>query len=119
MAVEEVRQAVLDYVEGTYQVDPARTKGSVHPEISKIGYVREGDNYVGYRMTYDELIEAAGTYNQDGHIGTDAPKTITILEVLDQTATVKLEVWWGIEYLHLVKQDGKWMIMNVVWQMHP
>ncbi|HXG68415.1 MAG TPA: nuclear transport factor 2 family protein [Blastocatellia bacterium] len=30
---EAVKQAVLDYVEGIYEVDPARIERSVHPDI--------------------------------------------------------------------------------------
>lgn len=26
---------------------------------------------------------------------------------------------WGIDYFHLAKLDGKWMIMNVRWQSIP
>jgi hypothetical protein len=117
--VEEVRQAVLDYIEGTYQVDPSRTKRSVHPDLAKLGFVQEGGTYKGYRMTFASLVEAAGTFNQDGCIAPDAPKAITVFEVLDQTASVKLEAWWGIDYLHLAKYDGKWMIINVLWQTYP
>ena len=117
--VEAVKQAVLDYVEGAYQADPSRIERSVHPDLAKIGFVREGNDYAGYRMTFASLIETAKTFNQDGHITEGAPKVITVYEVLDQTATVKLEAWWGIDYLHLAKQAGKWMIMNVLWQTHP
>jgi hypothetical protein len=39
--------------------------------------------------------------------------------VLDQTASAKLEAWWGIDHVHLAKFDGKWMIVNVAWQTFP
>lgn len=41
---------------------------------------------------------------------------MTIFDVLDQTATVKLVAEWGTDYMHLAKFDGKWMIINVLWQ---
>ena len=34
---ESVRQAILDYVEGIYEVDPARIERSVHPSLNKGG----------------------------------------------------------------------------------
>ncbi len=117
--IEEVRQAVLDYIEATYQVDPSRIKRSVHPDLAKLGFVQEADSYNEYRMTFASLVETAATFNQDGRIAPDAPKAITVFEVLDQTASVKLEAWWGIDYLHLAKYDGKWMIINVLWQTYP
>jgi hypothetical protein len=118
--VEAIRQAVLDYVEGAYMVDPSRTKRSVHPELAKLGFIqKEESGYAEHRMTFEELVEIVKTFNQDGHIPEDAPKKITIYEVLDQTASAKLEAWWGIDYIHLVKFDEKWMIVNVLWQTHP
>ena len=35
---EAVRQAVLDYVEGVYEVAPERIERSVHPELVKRGF---------------------------------------------------------------------------------
>jgi len=27
--------------------------------------------------------------------------------------------WWGIDYLQLARYNGKWMIVNVMWQSPP
>ncbi len=35
---EAVRQAVLDYVEGIYDVDPSRVERSVHSKLAKTGF---------------------------------------------------------------------------------
>jgi hypothetical protein len=32
-------------------------------------------------------------------------------------ATVKLEAAWGIDYIHLTRNSGQWMIINVIWEM--
>lgn len=89
--MEAVRQVVLDYVDSAYLIDPKRVQGCIHPDLAKIGFVWEGDHYAAYRMTYHELLETVSTDNQDGHIPTGAPKAVTLFEVLDQTAVVKLE----------------------------
>jgi hypothetical protein len=119
---EGVRQAVLDYVEGVYNVDPARIERSVHPKLAKTGFYR-GPQDETYRpasaMTFAQLIEVAKTWNKAGKLRKDAPKEITIYEVTDQTATAKLVAEWGIDYFHLAKFDGKWMILNVLWQSPP
>ena len=47
------------------------------------------------------------------------PKDVRIFEVLDQTASVKVTAWWGIDYLLLGKYDGRWMIAHVMWQSPP
>lgn len=42
-----------------------------------------------------------------------------MLDVLDQTAAVKLVASSGIDYMQLAKYDGQWKILNIVWQSHP
>jgi hypothetical protein len=117
-----VHQAVLDYVEGVYNVDPSRIERSVHPKLAKTGFYR-GPKDETYRpasnMTFEQLKDVARNWNKDGKLRKDAPKEITVLEVLDQTATAKLVAEWGIDYFHLAKFDGKWMIINVLWQSPP
>ena len=38
---------------------------------------------------------------------------------LDQTATVKLVAQWGVDYMHLARYDGRWKVVNVLWQSAP
>lgn len=117
-----VRQAVLDYVEGVYNVDPSRIERSVHPKLAKIGFYRSATDPTyrsGNGMTYDGLIEVAKTWNKSGKLRKDAPKEITLFEVLDQVASAKLVAEWGIDYFHLAKFEGKWLIVNVIWQSPP
>ena len=118
---EAVRQAVLDYVEGIYNVQPERIERSVSPNLAKLGFYRpptETAYRPGRSMAFQQLVEIAKTYNKEGKLRKDAPKDIQIYDVLDQTATVKLTAEWGIDYMHLAKMDGKWMIINVLWQSH-
>lgn len=116
-----VRAAVLDYVEGVYEVDPSRIERSVHPELAKRGYARRSaaDEYREIPMTFEQLVELAASYNENGEIPPDAPKEVVVFEVLNKTASVKLIADWGIDYMHLAKFDGKWQIVNVLWQTHP
>ena len=119
---EAVRQAVLDYVEGIYNVEPERIERSVSPELAKLGYwrLRDATDYREGRMSFDELVEVAKTWNANGRVDAkEAPKKIEIYDVMDQTATVKLSAQWGVDYMHLAKVDGTWMIMNVLWQSYP
>jgi len=118
---EAVRQAVLDYVEGVYQVDASRIERSVHPDLAKRGFfVKKGETvYTPHVMTFQQLVNLAGNYNKDGHIPADAPKEIVIFDISDQTASAKLTAVWGIDYIHLAKYDGKWKFINVLWQSPP
>ena len=117
-----VRAAVLDYVEAIYRVDTARIVRSVRPEMAKRGYYipRGQSAYANSPMTYAQLLGVARTWNAKGNVNAEtAPKQVTILDLLDQTASAKLVAEWGIDYMHLAKYDGRWMIVNVLWQSPP
>src|SRR6266566_6396534 len=114
-----VRQAVLDYVEGVYETDTSKIERSVHPNLAKRGFFVQGNEAAESIMTFAEFIEHTKTYNKDGQFPPDAPKEITIYEVLDHTVSVKLIAAWGIDYMHLAKYNGKWMIIHVLWQTLP
>jgi hypothetical protein len=118
---EAVKQAVLDYVEGVYEVSPARIERSIHPELAKRGFfIKKGESvYSPHTMTFPQLVELSKNYNKDGHVPKDAPKDVVIYDISDQTATAKLSAVWGIDYMHLAKYDGKWKIINVLWQTPP
>ena len=117
-----ITQSILDYAEGLYTVDPSRVERSVHPELAKVGYWRPSADtwYRTTRQDYDKMIELARTWNEDGHVDAKtAPREIVLLDVMDQTASAKLIAEWGIDYLHLAKIEGRWLIMNVIWQTRP
>ena len=117
-----VKMAVLDYVEGIYEVQPERIERSVSKDLAKVGYWRAKDKttYSESPMSYDELFDLAGKWNKSGNVDADkAPKKIEILDLMDQIAVVKLSAEWGVDYLNLAKIDGRWMIMNVLWQSYP
>jgi hypothetical protein len=115
-----VAGAVADYVDALYQVDPARVERSVHPSLSKLGFTRTAAGYAPARMTYDELRALAARWNAGRRVDpARAPREITVLDLLDQTASAKLVADWGVDYLHLAKYDGRWQIVNVLWQSPP
>lgn len=116
-----VKQAVLDYVEAVYNVNPSQVERSVHPELVKRGFfVKKGETaYSPGTMTFAQLIELSKNYNKSGQLPKDVPKEIVVFDVLDQTASAKLTAVWGVDYLHLAKYDGKWQIINILWQTPP
>lgn len=118
---EGVRQAALDYIESIYEVNPAKVERSVHPDLAKRGFFQKQNEtaYTQHVMTFAQLVELAKNYNKNGRVPKDAPKEVIIFEVSDQTASAKVVASWGIDYLHLAKYDGKWKIINVLWQSHP
>lgn len=119
---ERVRRAALDYIEGFYEGDSTKLVRSVHPDVHKMGFSR-GRNAAGYqmsRMPWAEFLAFARNVKASGRTRpvTD-PREVQLLDVLDQTAAVKVTAYWGTDYLLLAKYDGRWMITQVLWQTPP
>jgi len=116
-----VKQAALDYIEAVYNSNPAQVERSIHPDLVKRGFFVKKDEsvYSPHSMTFTEVVELSKTYNKKGNIPKDAPKEVVVYEVSDQTASAKITAIWGIDYLHLAKYDGKWKIINILWQTPP
>lgn len=117
-----VRAAVLDYVEGFYEGDSTRFVRSVSPEVFKFGYSvpRDSTSYRGSRMTWQQFNGYANRVkSQNQQAPKTAKKEIVVFDVLDQTASAKLTASWGVDYLLLAKQDGRWKITHVLWQTLP
>ncbi len=119
---DAIRAAVLDYVEGFYLGDTARLVRSVRPEVTKYGFYvpRNKTAYEGEAMPWKEFLSYANSVKaRNRPPNPEWPKQIDLLDVADQTASAKLTAWWGIDYLHLAKYDGRWMIVHVLWQSPP
>jgi putative lumazine-binding protein len=116
---ELVRQAALNYVTAVYESKPELIEQSVHPQLTKHGFMRQNDGtYKQGQMTYAQLLDVARNWNKDRKRDTSI-KEVQVLDVLDQTATAKVRAAWGIDYMQLAKFDGTWKIINIVWQTPP
>ena len=118
-----VHQAAMNYISAIYDVKPELIEQSVHPDLAKTGaYQRRGQASITLDpMTYDQLVDLAGSWNVDNrrNITSETPREVVVFDVLDTTASVKVIVQWGVDYMHLVKIDGEWKIMNIMWQLTP
>ena len=120
---EAVRQAMLDYVEGIYNVQPERLERSVHPDMVKRGYYRKQASDTDFffaPMTREQLITLSANWNKERKRPIDRyPKDAIVYDVVNQTASGKVVAMWGIDYMHLAKHEGRWKILNILWQEPP
>jgi hypothetical protein len=113
-----IRQKVLDYIEAWYKGEPERGEKSLHPGLAK-RIVRS------HPETGDYLEEMSATKLADrwrSGDGTATPKEkqkkeITLLDVCGNMACVKLETSGWIDYMHLAKVNGDWVIINILWEL--
>ena len=116
-----IKQTALDYIEGYYEGNAERMEKALHPDLAK-RIVRtnpqNGKSSLGQMsaMTLVQVTRAGG--------GKDTPKDhqqkdVTILDVFENAASVKIVASDWIDYLHMAKFSGHWVIVNVLWEMKP
>jgi hypothetical protein len=114
-----IKQAALDYIESQHNVNPAQFERSAHPRMVKRTFwthKKTGQEYL--RETFkDAMVLLAATYNVNGDQFPKKPKKeVVILDIHQKIASVKLIADEWIDYMHIVKLNGKWQIVNVLWQ---
>jgi hypothetical protein len=116
-----IRNAALDYIEGWYAGDAARMERALHPELAK-RIVRPGPSGGGSILDQQSAMTLVqGT--RTGY-GKQTPenrrlKDVTILDVYENAASVKIVASDWIDYLHLARWNGSWRIVNVLWELKP
>jgi len=94
----------------------------VHPTLVKRGtwLDNETGDYVPLdEMSFQQLVNLTKVWNRDGQSADSSSlREIIIYDLQDKTATAKLTAVWGTDYMHLAEIEGKWYIMNVLWQTH-
>ncbi len=114
-----IRQAALDYIEGYYEGSAERMTRAVHPDLAKrIVRVENGQSRVAH-MSADQLIKVAGSGSGKKVPAAEQQKDITILDAYGNASVVKLVARDWIDYLQIAKVDGRWVIVNVLWEMKP
>jgi hypothetical protein len=119
-----IKKAALDYVEGWAKGDVNRIQGAVSPELSKRRVAVNGDLVFVQDMSRSLLCASAmgnakGVRMPDLTPGKDLVQEVKILDIEGTNASIK--TWnakYGFfDYAHLSKAGGKWMIINVLWDM--
>ena len=118
---EAIRQTALDYAESWYAGDAERMARAVHPELCK--RIVRTDKDTGSRfidtMGATKLVNGA----RGGH-GKQTPeaerlKDVQILDVFENAAAVKVTMSGWVDYMQLARLDGRWVIVNVLWELKP
>ena len=117
---EAIKRTALNYAEGWYEGDAAKMESALSADLAKriVRTNAQGQSGLG-QMTAMSLVQ--GTR---GGSGKETPKDqqqkdVTILDVFGSAATVKLEMHDWIDFMHIGKMSGKWVIINVLWEMKP
>jgi hypothetical protein len=116
-----IRATALDYVEGWYEGNPERMTRALHPELVKRIVVSDTTT----KRSVLQNMGATALVNGTRHAwGKETPKDrqqkdVTILDIFGNAASVKAVMADWIDYLQVAKVDGRWVIVNVLWERKP
>ncbi len=117
---EAIRKTALDYIEGWYEGNTERMERVLHPDLAK-RIVRT--NPQG-QSRLDQMGAMALVQGVRSGYGKNTPKEkqqkdVVILDVFENAASVKVTMSSWIDYMHIAKFNGRWVIVNVLWELKP
>jgi len=116
-----IRATALDYVEGYYEANAERMARAVHPELVKRIISRDsvsGRAWIS-NMGAGNLISGTARGGGKNTPMDRRRKEVRILDIYSTVASVRATMSGWIDYMHLAKIDGRWQIVNVLWELHP
>ena len=115
----KIRATAMNYIEGFYEGDSTKLIRAVRPEVYKYGFYKAPDStsYRGMQMTWPGFMNyARNVKTNNRQEPATSVRKVQLLDVLDQTAAVKVTAVWGTDYLLMAKYGSEWMITHVSWQ---
>jgi len=118
--IAAIEATCFDYLDGQLEGDPQRVARALHPDLAKRAVI--GDTpyeRLGLRrMSKEELVELT----KQGVLKTPKPqwnRSCRVLDVAGNAAAVRAETPWFVDYFHLGRFDGRWIIVNALWHSKP
>lgn len=112
-----IRQTALDYATGWYDADAARMQRSLHPELAKRRVMSDASGRS--RLIQMSAMTLVNGTAEGG--GRDTPPErrradVRILDIFQNTASVRTDMDGWIDYMQMAKWNGRWVIVNVLWE---
>ena len=115
-----IRAAALDYIDGWYAADGARMERALHPELAKRNVFSDSSG----RSRLIQMSAMTLVQNTRSEGGSTIPigqrtDSVRILDIYRGAASVRVRAATWVDYMHLAKFNGRWRIINVLWENDP
>jgi len=115
-----IRAAALDYIDGWYAADGVRMERALHPELAKRNVFSDS----GGRSRLIQMSAMTLVQNTRSEGGSAIPigqrtDSVRILDIYGGAASARVRAATWVDYLHLAKFNGRWRIINVLWENDP
>jgi putative lumazine-binding protein len=108
-----ITRCATDYMQSWLDGDGARMRASLHPALAKRGVYRDRSGSMQVdESPADAMAEAAAAGHGTKYGGSFE---VEIQDVFRTIAAVKVTSEPYVDYLHMVRWDGRWLIINALW----
>jgi hypothetical protein len=113
-----IRTTALDYIDGYYSADAPRMERALHNHLAKrLVYSDTAGHSHLVDLTALELVQATGRHPPMPVA--ERREEVRILDIFGNAAMVKIDASTWVDYLQEVRWNGRWVIINVVWENRP
>ncbi|MGQ0643165.1 MAG: nuclear transport factor 2 family protein [Gemmatimonadaceae bacterium] len=117
-----IRQTALDYIEGWYEGNAERMERAVHPDLAKRIVNTDPRNrrsVLGHQSAMTLVLNTRRGGGKEETPVAEQRKDVRILDIFGNTASVRVDAATWIDYMHVAKWNGRWVIVNVLWELRP
>lgn len=113
-----IRATALDYIDGWYTNDAPRMERALHTHLAKrlVWADSTGHSHL-VDLTALDLVQA--TKNHPTVAPAERRDDVTILSIFGNAAAVRIDAGAWVDFLQEIKWNGRWVIVNVVWENRP
>ncbi|WP_420572518.1 nuclear transport factor 2 family protein [Kordia sp.] len=114
-----IRNVSLGYLAALEKLKPKLMAEVLSEDLQKVTFKYDRDLASEYiqKTTKEQMVAYAKNWNKSGmQFPFNPTNTIEIQDVYGNIASVKLTSDNWVEYLQLIKTNGKWQIVNLIWQ---
>jgi hypothetical protein len=114
-----IKATALDYIDGWYTGDADRMERALSPDLAKRIVMTDPKSKRSMLQQMSAMGLVQGVKHGGGKMTPmdKRQEDVTILDVFQDAASVKIVAGTWIDYLHMAKFNGKWVIVNVLWAL--
>lgn len=115
-----IRAVALDYIEGWYTGDAQRMENALHPDLAKRMVFLDRGTGQSALDHQSALTLVQNTRMRDGQpvLTERQVREVSILDQHQNVASVKVIAEDWVDYLHMIRWNGDWKIINVLWELN-
>ena len=115
-----IETTLNNYIDAFYKGDTIKLKAAITPKLYKFGYKRNetsGEYNFYAEMNYQDAMAFVTKMKADGKTRDENKiRKVEVLDIGNHIASAKVTAVWGIDYMLLSRDNGKWMIEQVIWE---